>query len=228
MPIGPVNVQIARRVLRTGFWSGVSLGMGAVTVDVVYAMLSAFSFTHVLTHPVVVRVVGVAGVLLLTYLGFQCLRAAFQALKSDPLDGVEMPDPSAGSREGTAPATGPNQTAATARRRDYITGLLMTLLNPMTLMFWFVVLPTTGLATPNGEPGGIAKASTSDLPMIATGVFIGTVSWVMAFSTLLALASRGIEQRHERRRKWLAFADTTGGVMLLGFAVLAGWRVVAG
>ena len=39
VPIGPVNVEIARRTLRAGFRSGFFLGCGAVTIDVTYAIL---------------------------------------------------------------------------------------------------------------------------------------------------------------------------------------------
>jgi threonine/homoserine/homoserine lactone efflux protein len=223
MPIGPVNVQIARRVLRYGFWSGAALGFGAVTVDVAYALLSAFSFTHVFTQPTILRVVGVLGLLLLTYLGVQCLRAGRSAWRKDPLAATDDAAPPA------VPTGGESRRARLKPRiADYVTGLLMTLLNPITLLFWFVVLPTTGAAIGGGTTGGgdngIAKAATANLPMIAVGVFIGTLSWVFAFGTLLATASVGIGAAHERRRKWLAVADIAGGVTLLGFAVAAAWR----
>src|SRR6187551_2601489 len=41
VPIGPVNVQIARQALRNGFGAGFALGCGAVTVDVFYAALTS-------------------------------------------------------------------------------------------------------------------------------------------------------------------------------------------
>src|SRR5215213_940832 len=61
IPIGPVNVEIARRALRHGFWAGVALGLGAVTVDVFYAIVSTLSFTKVLNHPTILLVMTAGG-----------------------------------------------------------------------------------------------------------------------------------------------------------------------
>src|SRR3954468_22756240 len=85
VPIGPVNVEIARRTLRGGFFAGFALGCGAVTVDILYAALSSLSFTRLLTAPAVARVAGAAGVVLLMYLAFLCFRAAAKARRKDPI-----------------------------------------------------------------------------------------------------------------------------------------------
>src|SRR5436305_295957 len=85
VPIGPVNVEIARRTLRGGFPGGFALGCGAVTVDILYAALSSLSFTRLLPAPAVARVVGAAGVVLLLYLAVLCFRAAARAWRTDPI-----------------------------------------------------------------------------------------------------------------------------------------------
>ena len=48
VPIGPVNVELARRTLRGGFSRGFALGCGAVTADVTYAILASFGLGPVL------------------------------------------------------------------------------------------------------------------------------------------------------------------------------------
>jgi L-lysine exporter family protein LysE/ArgO len=196
VPIGPVNVEIARRALRGGFFAGFALGCGAVTVDVLYLVLSSLSVTQLLNRPAVVTWLAAAGVVLLTFLGVMSLRSARQHLRSDPLL-VEQGAP-------------PQARAHSA----YLTGVLMTLLNPMTLAFWFTVVPAQ--AAPDG---GIPKDRAAQLPIIGIGVFIGTIGWVLAFSGLLGWAGR------YRKNWWLALADAVGGVMLLAFAVLAFLRL---
>jgi hypothetical protein len=114
----------------------------------------------------------------------------------------------------------------------------MTLLNPMTLAFWFTVVPAaTAMADPApasppaavvkadnpGASAGVAKLTqepTSYLPITCAGVFIGTIAWVLTFSGLLAWAGR------RRRNGWLAAADAVGGATLLFFAVVMVWRLV--
>jgi threonine/homoserine/homoserine lactone efflux protein len=188
VPIGPVNVQIARRTLRGGYWNGFVLGCGAVTADVVYAVLSSVGFGKLAAVPAVEWSVRVAGTLLLTYLGVLCLRGEREAFRSDPI------------------AVAADRSRA-ASGSAYLTGLAMTLFNPMTLAFWFVAVPAL--------VGSVAGDVAQDLPWVCAGVFIGTVGWATTFAAALALAGR------YRRNWWLAAADALGGATLLVFAAAA-------
>jgi threonine/homoserine/homoserine lactone efflux protein len=222
-PIGPVNVEIARRALRVGFWAGVTLGLGAVTVDVFYALITALSFIQVLNRPTILITLAAAGACLLAFLGIQCLRAAWSAWRTDPLATAVVED-ELSPKPVNLPAAAPRTRSA------YLTGLLMTLLNPMTIGFWLAVAFAAAGTRPAGEPSGAAagqipKATADDLPMVCIGVFLGTTAWVFAFSGLLAWAARRAVNRPDRRRKWLAAADVAGGATLLVFAGLAFLRL---
>src|SRR2546423_11821981 len=118
VPIGPVNVEIVRRTLRGGFFAGFALGCGAVTVDVCYAILSSLGFGLLLNRPIFYWPLSVGGIALLTYLGVMCWIGALRARQTltEAAEGAE-----------------PGQSSTLS---GYITGLLMTLLNPMTLGFW--------------------------------------------------------------------------------------------
>jgi threonine/homoserine/homoserine lactone efflux protein len=131
----------------------------------------------------------VGGIAFLLYLSFLSLRSALRDCRADPL---------------TAPP------ARVSRRGDYFTGVFMTLLNPMTLGFWFLAVPAA--------LGSITKEPATDLPMICTGVFIGTIAWVICFAGTLAWAGRW------RKNWWLATADAVGGVVLFCFAAVELWR----
>lgn len=185
VPIGPVNVQIARRALREGFAAGFALGCGAVTVDVFYAVLASVGLRRMPDVGALEWTLRVGGIGLLGYLGVLCLRGERQAWRLDPF------------------ASGP----APSRRGAYFTGLLMTLLNPMTLAFWFVAVPAL-VGTITARPG-------RDLPKVCAGVFAGTLGWVVFFAGTLSLAGR------YRRNWWLALADAAGGAALLVFAAAA-------
>ena len=189
VPIGPVNVQIARRALRGGFAAGFALGLGAVTVDVFYAVLTSVGIEKVARVRLVEWSLRIGGILLLSYLGVMSLRGERDAWRTDPL----------------TPGTG--EASKTDAARSYITGLLMTLLNPMTLAFWFVAVPI--LATPGGRGAG------ANLALVCAGVFAGTIGWVIFFAGALALAGR------YRKNWWLAAADAVGGAALLVFAAAA-------
>ena len=191
VPIGPVNVEIARRSLRGGFWAGFALGCGAVSVDVFYAVMSSLSLGQLLTRPLVKWPITLGGIAFLLYLSYLCWRGAAQAWRTDPLADL----PPVGSR-----------------RTAYLTGLLMTLLNPMTIGFWFLVVP--------GSVGAITKEPATDLPMICTGVFIGTIGWVVTFAGTLGWAGRW------RKNWWLAAADALGALVLFAFAAAEVWQAL--
>lgn len=185
IPIGPVNVEIARRTLRGGFAAGVALGCGAVTIDVAYCVLYAAGVAQLVNQSIVYRPLGIAGILMLLYLGIMSLRGAREAGRIDVIGSPAVP-----SIHGA-----------------YLTGLLMTATNPMTLAFWFTVLP--------GMAGTITAQPGRDLPIICLGVFIGAIGWVCFFAGLLSLAGRF------RKPWWMIAADEIGGFILLG---LATWR----
>lgn len=194
VPIGPVNVEIARRALRGGFMAGFALGCGAVTIDVFYVALSSLSLGPLITRPIVKWPLGIGGFLFLLYLGIGALRSVKGHLDADPL--------AAGTPIGSASAA-------------YRTGVLMTLLNPMTIAYWFIVLP--GLLP---AQGAITQDLRHDLPMICAGVLIGTLGWVVVFSGFLGWLGRW------RRNWWLALADGIGGAMLLVLAAAGLWHLV--
>jgi threonine/homoserine/homoserine lactone efflux protein len=193
-PIGPVNVEMARRTLRGGFPAGFALGCGAVTVDCTYVILSTVGSATLVRNPYFYWPLLMAGVLMLTYLGTMSWISAIKVFTSD------------GSSENSA-------SPAPSLRGGYITGLLMTLLNPITLLFWFAAVPSVLSVSP-----GSSQQAATDLPMICAGVFVGTISWVIGFAGALAVVGRW------RRGLWMFLADAFGGTTLLAFAAYAVWR----
>jgi len=191
-PIGPVNVEIARRTLRGGFRCGLALGCGAVTVDVGYAILTALSLGPLLQRQTVRLALGIGGTVLLACLGILCLRSAWRGSAADGADG-------SAHRAGLA--------------SHYATGLLMTALNPMTLGFWLVAVPSL--------VGNTSAGASRFLPMLCAGVFLGTFGWVCFFAGTLAVLRRNLGSRFRFA------ADMAGGVILLAFAAMAGWRVLS-
>src|SRR6267142_1879038 len=183
-PIGPVNVEIARRAIRGGFWCGFLLGLGAVTVDVTYVVLASFSVRLFLDRPRIMLGMGVAGGAFLILLGVECLRGARKQWKEPEGEGGPPP------------------------RRNYLTGVVMTALNPMTLAFWFFAPKMTGV-----KEGG-------EMPLLCAGVAVGTFLWVCFFAALMSAAGRKGKQRA------VALATLAGGLTLLGFGGRAIWQVV--
>jgi len=161
VPIGPVNVEIARRTINDGFLRGLSLGMGAVTVDVVFAFVTGLSLQHVFDLQSVRLPLLIGGTCLMLCLSVGCFRSAPQA-KSKADEQLSSPNSGAKIMPGSL-------------RAAYFTGLLMTSLNPMTLAFWVVVVPAA-------KAGG----QVDYLPIFCVGVFLGTSLWVISLASTIS------------------------------------------
>jgi len=75
-PVGPVNILCVQRAFRSGFFSGLAAGLGAVMADGLFAAVAAFGITAVSGfiegHSVWLQVIG--GVLLIAF-GIRTARA---------------------------------------------------------------------------------------------------------------------------------------------------------
>src|SRR5947207_10039816 len=120
VPIGPVNVEIARRTLHGGFFAGFALGCGAVTVDMTYAILSSLGFRFLLDRPALYWLLTIGGVALLIYMGVMCWIEAARAMRGMSTAMAKRAD--------AAPETAqylPEYLPSRAHAA-YVTGLLMT------------------------------------------------------------------------------------------------------
>lgn len=125
-PPGAVTAESVRRGLAGGFWAAVSVGLGSVIGDVVYAALAFGGLALLVANPVAHTLVGLGGALWLLYLAW----TGFQA--RDAL-------PTAASRAGRAD------------RAALLSGMLISLTNPWAIAFWLSIggaMLSAGLAAP--------------------------------------------------------------------------------
>ena len=209
VPLGPVNVEMARRTLRGGFAAGAAVGFGAVTVDVLLAGASVLLLTvgggrTLGDHPAAYWALKLAGAGLLIYLGTASLRSAWRARKGSAVSAIAVSD----------------STSQPSARRGYATGLLLNGLNPVVWSVWFVVLPAVaaGPANAAGASGLTAGSVGGNLPMLCAGVFLSTSAWVVAFAGALSRGRRMAVVPAALRHRGVAAVDLFGGLTLLGFA----------
>ncbi len=154
-PVGPIGILCLRRTLAQGPWIGLTSGLGAATVDALYSAVATFGLTFIsdllMGHKSMLEV---AGGLALCYLGFITFFAE------------------------------PAKDAACVRVKGlvsaYISALLLTALNPYTILFFMAAFAAMGLPCTSGGLGGFSCAIS-----IIAGVFAGSASWWVA----LALSS---------------------------------------
>ena len=181
-PVGPIGILCVNRTLSRGRVSGLVSGLGAVTADGFYCAIAAFSLTlisNVLTgHQVWFRL---AGGSFLLFLG---ARIFFL----DPQDEVNL-------------ATKGNLLS------DYLSALVVSITNPLTIIAFAAIFAALGLGT--------MKKDLLSASMMTLGVVAGSAGgWA-----LLSFVTNGI--RLQFNTGILRIINRISGVLIFSFAVAA-------
>jgi len=111
-PIGPVNVEIIKRGLASGFREAVLTGAGAMCADATYLTLIFFGLTSFLNSAFITGFLGIAGSFILVYLGAMSIKEYFKKT---------------------------TQAAARQKRifkHSFIAGFALAISSPMTIVWW--------------------------------------------------------------------------------------------
>jgi threonine/homoserine/homoserine lactone efflux protein len=162
-PPGPINAEMIRRSLATGFRSAIAVGLGACSGDALWAVL-VMTGVGLLIGPATRFALGIVSSALLLILAGLFLSAAWGAW-----------------RDRARPPPSPSRVAAT--RRGYLLGFGMALTSPWNLAFWLAVM-----GRPQSLDAGVVGALT-----VAGAVILGAGAWVLAlcgFAVRLRLDGR--------------------------------------
>jgi len=179
-PVGPIGVLCMRRTLAQGRLFGFASGLGAATADAVYGCVAGFGLTAV--SDLLVRQqswLRLIGGLFLCWLGVKNFLAK------------------------------PAREAA-ARSRDawtgaYLSTLVLTITNPMTILSFAAVFAGLGLG--NGATDYAGAAS------LVSGVFLGSTAWWLLLSGGVGMFREKLNDQHLR---WI---NRISGAIIAGFGL---------
>jgi threonine/homoserine/homoserine lactone efflux protein len=181
-PVGPIGVLVIRRTLTAGRIAGLVTGLGAATADAIYGCVAGFGLTFIsmvlISQHFWVRLIGG---LFLCYLGVRTLLAA--------------------------PAEQAAGASAPSLLRAYLSTLLLTLSNPMTILSFAAVLAGLGI--------GGAGASYGAAALLVLGVFAGSALWWLILSGGVSVV------RLRLTAGILRWVNRLSGAVLIGFGLLA-------
>jgi threonine/homoserine/homoserine lactone efflux protein len=127
-PIGPVNLEIIKRGLNSGFKQAFLTGVGAMSADATYLTLIFFGLTSFLNVTWIKIVLGIGGSFMLIYLGYASIKNFFNE----------------------------SAVAKTEKRSllqsSFTTGYVLAISSPMTVVWWtgvFGALLASQTDTPN-------------------------------------------------------------------------------
>lgn len=122
IPVGPVNLEIARRNLHLGTRAGLVFGSGACLADLTYLALLSLGAMVFLEHPLVLAVMGLLGSFILLWFAYKAMVAKAGEDKRPKNTNTNLLD-----------------------------GYLMTLINPYTILFWASITSQLSLLNKNQD-----------------------------------------------------------------------------
>jgi threonine/homoserine/homoserine lactone efflux protein len=130
-PIGPVNLEIIKRGLNSGFKQAVLTGTGAMSADATYLILIFFGLTAFLNIAFMKIFLGIAGSIILIYLGALSVKDFFHTTKSNRKSPQHL------------------------FKNSYVTGYVLAISSPMTIVWWTGVFGAL-LASQTNSPTNIS------------------------------------------------------------------------
>jgi len=151
-PVGPIGVLCIRRTLADGRLAGLASGLGAATADAFYGSLAGFGLTLVANFLVSQQTwLRLVGGLFLLFLGVKTF--------------LSQPAADSGGPAGAKPR---------GLWGAYLSTLLLTLTNPLTILSFAAIFAGLGLVETGGNPLSAG--------LLVLGVFSGSAAWWLLLS----------------------------------------------
>jgi len=181
-PVGPIGILCIRRSLANGWTAGLLTGMGAATADAIYGCVAGFGITGITGFLVDQRAwIQIFGGLFLCWLGVRIFLSG-----TDEKPTSEVPGSAA---------------------MGYLSALLLTLTNPMTILSFAAVFAGMGL--------GSVTAGRMAAGWLVVGVFSGSMAWWVILSSASSLFNTRMNTKSMR---WI---NRFSGAVLAGFGLMA-------
>ena len=182
VPVGPIGILCIRRTLTQGRIIGFLSGLGAATADAFYGAIAGFGLTVLsdlmMGHQTGLRLIGG---------GLLCIIGVKTFLSKPTEQG--------------------NTIEGNTLWGAYLSTFILTLTNPMTILFFAAVF--AGLGVGGGSDHFISAG------ILVLGVFVGSGSWWLILSGFTGLL-RGMF--NVRRMQWL---NRISGLIIIGFGLAA-------
>lgn len=181
-PVGPIGLLCIQRTLTQGWLSGFVTGLGAATADAIYGSIAGFGLDVIAHFLLDERTwIHVVGGILLLLLGIR----AFFAHPAKQAALVTNRGPNLGW--------------------SYVSTLLLTITNPMTILSFLAVFAALGVAN---SPHEAASAL-----FTITGVFLGSMIWWWCLSSLTSWL------KHKLNSTTLLWLGRLSATIIVGFGL---------
>jgi threonine/homoserine/homoserine lactone efflux protein len=187
-PVGPIGILCIRRSLAQGRRIGLATGLGAATADAAYGCVAGFGLTAISSFLIGQKMwLSLLGGLFLSYLGIRTFT--------------------------TEPAEQPTEAVDSGLLGAYLSTLLLTITNPMTILCFAAVFAGLGL-------GSGARRDYLSASELVAGVFAGSALWWLLLSSGVGLLKGQISLA------WMRLINRASGTIILTFGLYSLWTAL--
>jgi L-lysine exporter family protein LysE/ArgO len=184
-PIGPVNAAQLNTGIKNGFFHAWIFGIGALTADVLYMIMVYFGVGQFIDSPLVKTILWSFGCFVLTYTGVENL-LTLHKIEIDLRFGKSI-----------------------RLRRSLLAGFFMSLLNPLTILFWLGIYGSVLAETSQIFRG-------NQVIIYSLAIIVGVILW----DTIMAFISSGA--RRFLSTTLLKIISILSSLSMIGFGVYFG------
>lgn len=176
IPLGPINILIMNHALKS-YSTGVALGFGAMSADILYLLLILAGMAGFMNNPDLLNATGILGSLILFYLAYGIYKNRAKKITVQTL------------------------TFQTKNLfKTYTQGFALTLLNPMTIIFWFSI-------------AGYAANRDINMGFTLLGMISAITLWITVMPYLVH------RSKHKISQNALKYLSIFSSLILFGFAI---------
>ncbi|MEI4771804.1 LysE family transporter [Psychrobacillus sp. FJAT-51614] len=163
-PVGPVNAGQLDTGIKNGFFHALVFGFGALTADILYMIMVYFGIGQFIDSPYIKILLWTFGCFVLTYTGFENLLT---------LNKIKI-NMSAGKR--------------IRLRQALLSGFLISLLNPLTILFWLGIYGSVLAQTSE-------SLQDNQLIIFSLAIIVGVILWDTIIAFLSSTARKYLSTR---------------------------------
>ncbi|AJS58405.1 LysE family transporter [Paenibacillus sp. IHBB 10380] len=187
-PIGPINAAQLDAGIKKGFGHAWLVGLGAMVADILYMIMVYMGLVHFISVPFIQTFLWLFGSFVLIYTGIESLMGIGQVVDN-------------------------RQNNRDTRFKSFSYGFLMSLTNPLTILFWLGIYGSVLVET-------ASKYDAKHLLLYSFAIIFGIFIWDLIMASVASSA-----------RKWftentLKVISAISGLSLLGFGVYFGYKAV--
>lgn len=191
-PIGPVNAEMIKRGLSTGFWGSFNVRLGGAIANILLLLLAYFGLGSIIKYPKVIFTISIIGVIALIYLG---VKNIFKAISKQFLN-LNLNN-------------NYSKTPQYSINNGLLVGFSLSFASPIGLMFW---LSTFATSMQQESPNVF---NLNDL-LINLFIILGVLIWGFFISMILHFFSKIINE------KKLRIVTFISGLILIYFGIKYG------